>query len=128
MKKIFTLLSMAIAFSTSMAQTTTEQECALAVLLNGNPADPQQKVVTTIEDNGKYTLQLKDFILYSQGYPMPVGTITVEGVDAETADGITTLKTTQDITIASYSYSWREVGNLLANDFVHPLPLFHQLV
>ena len=62
MKKIFTLLSMAIAFSTSMAQTTTEQECALAVLLNGNPADPQQKVVTTIEDNGKYTLQLKDFI------------------------------------------------------------------
>ena len=103
MKKIFTLLSMAIAFSTSMAQTTTEQECALAVLLNGNPADPQQKVVTTIEDNGKYTLQLKDFILYSQGYPMPVGTITVEGVDAETADGITTLKTTQDITIASGS-------------------------
>lgn len=103
MKKIFTLLSLVIATITSMAQTTTDYSCALAVLVNGNPADPQQKVVTTIEDNGKYTLQLKDFILYDGGFPMPVGTITVEGIDAVTVDGTTTLKTTQDITIASGS-------------------------
>ena len=103
MKKIFTLLSLAMATITSMAQTTTELQSALAVLVNGNPADPQQKVVTTIEDNGKYTLQLKDFILYTQGSPMPVGTITVEGIESETVDGTTIIKTTQDITIASGS-------------------------
>ena len=44
MKKIFTLLSLAMATITSMAQTTTELQSALAVLVNGNPADPQQKV------------------------------------------------------------------------------------
>lgn len=103
MKKIFTLLSLAMATITSMAQTTTELQSALAVLVNGNPADPQQKVVTTIEDNGKYTLQLKDFILYTQGSPMPVGTITVEGIESETVDGTIIIKTTQDITIASGS-------------------------
>ena len=99
MKKIFTLLAVTISALSSMAQTTTDYSCALAVLVNGAPADPQQKNVTTVEDNGKYTLQLKDFVLYTQGSPMPVGTITVEGINAETTDGCTVLKTTQNITI-----------------------------
>lgn len=94
---------MAIASIISMAQTTTELQSTLAVLVNGLPADPQQKTVTTIEDNGKYTLLLTDFILYTQGSPMPVGTITVEGIESETTDGVTSIKTTQNITIQSGS-------------------------
>ena len=58
MKKLFTLLVSSLVSLASMAQTT-DYKCALAVLVNGAPADPQDMVVTTTKaDNGTYTLQL----------------------------------------------------------------------
>ena len=100
MKKLFTLLVSSLVSLTSMAQTT-DYKCALAVLVNGAPADPQDMVVTTTKaDNGTYTLQLKNFILYTQGQAMPVGTITVPNIQATEEEGDIVLKSEQNITIA----------------------------
>mgnify|MGYP001771714444 FL=1 len=100
MKKLFTLLVSSLVSLASMAQTT-DYKCALAVLVNGAPADPQDMVVTTTKaDNGTYTLQLKNFILYTQGQAMPVGTITVPNIQATKEEGDIVLKSEQNITIA----------------------------
>lgn len=99
MKKLFTLLVSSLVSLASMAQST-DYKCTLAILVNESPADPQDMVVTTTKaDDGTYTLQLKNFILYSQGQPMPVGTITVPNIKATEENGDILLSSEQNITI-----------------------------
>lgn len=102
MKKIFTLIATSMVAAASFAQTTKDYNCALAVLVDGEAADPQEKVVSTTFADDKYTLELKNFILYTQGQPMPVGTISVPDI-AYTIDedGDTIISTKQNITIAN---------------------------
>lgn len=103
MKKIFTLIASSMMAFASMAQTTTNYNCALAVIVDGEAADPQDMVVSTTKaTDGTYTLELKNFVLYTAGEPLPVGTINVPNIKAEIdEDGDTILNSKQDITIAN---------------------------
>ena len=79
MKKIFTLLALVCC---SLSVLAEDYKCNLAVWVNNIAADPQQmNISATKQGDGKYTLELKNFILYSEGAPMPVGNITVNDIE-----------------------------------------------
>lgn len=65
----------------------------LKVNVNGDDADPSKVSISiTKQDDGKYTLSLKNFYLVSAGDGMPIGTITVKDIEGEEKDGYTSLK------------------------------------
>lgn len=100
MKKLFTSIAVALCSLTTMANVYTN--CPLTVTVNGGPMDNDPIDVTvTKQDNGKYTLELKDFTL--TGMYMPIGTIKVADVDATECGSTTVLSTEQTITIAAGS-------------------------
>lgn len=96
MKKIFTLLALAL---TSMSMLAKDYTCPLTVNVNGAEM-PVGNVSVSVDEqsNGKYTLSLRNFSL---GEIMPVGNIIVKDVDALTCGNVTALNTQQDITIAA---------------------------
>lgn len=97
MKKLFTTVAFVLCSMSLMAKDYT---CPLVVTLNGEAAGVPEDVPVDVtkQDNGKYTLTLKNFVL--GGY-MPVGTIVVTDVDATTIGSTDILTTQKNITITA---------------------------
>lgn len=122
MKRFFTSLLATAAFAVS--SMATDYKDMMTVSLDGNPTTPTETTISVEKtDDSGYTLSLKNFVLYTtsgdQVYPMPVGTIVLENVEAVTKGDVTTLKTSQDIEIAegddpTYEGLW--IGPGLSSD------------
>ncbi|NPD91534.1 calycin-like domain-containing protein [Xylanibacter muris] len=97
MKKFFTLLTVACA---SIAAMGTDYNGRLMVVINGS-ASPSQEATISVnkQDNGKYTLELNNFMLGTGADAMGIGNIRLENTDATELNGQTGLNTTQNITI-----------------------------
>lgn len=81
MKKLFTLALTALMSLAAMAET---YRCKLAVDVYGTPSDPMEiDLECTKNADGKYDILLKDFAFGT----IPVGDVTINGIDAATADG-----------------------------------------
>lgn len=87
MKKLFTLLTLVLMAVSCFATDYT-----------GDFTMDKNKSTKTIavnkQDNGKYTIILKDFSYKIIGINVPLGDITVSDIDGETTDGKTHLTTT----------------------------------
>ena len=122
MKRFFTSLLATAAFAVS--SMATDYKDMMTVSLDGKPTTPTETTISVEKtDDSGYTLSLKNFVLYmtsgDQVFPMPVGTIVLENVEAVTKGDVTTLKTSQDIEIAegddpTYEGSW--IGPGLSED------------
>ena len=94
MKKLFTLVAFALSALSMMAE---EYTCPLLVDVEGTQTTATQTVTVTKQDNGKYTLSLKNFKMGVQ----PVGNIEVKDVDAIMCGTTECLSTQQTIQIAA---------------------------
>lgn len=93
MKKIFTLITMAVMAMTAMAE---DYNGALRISLGGSDPMEQEGVISVTENEGKYTLSLKDFPF---GDP-PVGNIVLEDIEnTSTEEGVVVLKHNGTISI-----------------------------
>lgn len=93
MKKIFTLITTALFSLSLMAEDYT---CPLVIKMGGESmAVGDISVSVTKQDDGTYTMNLKNFMLGES----PVGTINLAGVSAETVGNTTVLATQQTIQI-----------------------------
>lgn len=103
MKKIFTLALVSLMSLTAMAET---YHCKLAVDVYGEPSDPMEiDLECTKNADGKYDILLKDFAFGG----MPVGDITINGIDAKTEEEQDYLTYDGTITLGG---SWAVVGPL----------------
>ena len=94
MKKIITLSALALMALTANAEDYTDQ---LSVALAGNPLGTQETTISVdAQDNGKYTLSLKNFQLAGLG---GIGNIVLSDVDATEKSGRTALAADQVIKI-----------------------------
>lgn len=126
MKRFFTSLLATAAFAVS--SMATDYKDMMTVSIDGNPTTPTENTISVEKtDDSGYTLSLKNFVLYvssgDQVYPMPVGTIVLENVEAVTKGDVTTLKTSQDIEIAegddpTYEGSWIGPGLSAQGDLI----------
>lgn len=126
MKRFFTSLLATAAFAVS--SMATDYKDMMTVSLDGNPTTPTETTISVEKtDDSGYTLSLKNFVLYmttgDQVFPMPVGTIVLENVEAVTKGDVTTLKTSQDIEIAegddpTYEGSWIGPGLSADGDLI----------
>ena len=86
MKKfLFTLTALCCA----MALNATSYTCHVKVVINSTVTEQEEVVVDVTENNGKYELNLKNFVLISEGAAMPVGNVTVTGVEGVDEHGFT---------------------------------------
>ena len=103
MKKLFTLALTALMSLAAMAET---YRCKLAVDVYGTPSDPMEiDLECTKNADGKYDILLKDFAFGT----IPVGDVTLNGIDAATADGQAYLTYDGTITLGG---SWAILGPL----------------
>lgn len=126
MKRFFTSLLATAAFAVS--SMATDYKDIMNVSIDGKPTTPTENTISVEKtDDSGYTLSLKNFVLYvssgDQVYPMPVGTIVLENVEAVTNGDVTTLKTSQDIEIAegddpTYEGSWIGPGLSAQGDLI----------
>lgn len=126
MKRFFTSLLATAAFAVS--SMATDYKDMMTVSLDGKPTTPTETTISVEKtDDRGYTLSLKNFVLYmttgDQVFPMPVGTIVLENVEAVTKGDVTTLKTSQDIEIAegddpTYEGSWIGPGLSADGDLI----------
>lgn len=100
MKKFFTLCAAACMASSMMA---TDYNGQLAVILNGQMADTHKTTISiNKQDDGNYTLSLKNFSMVSDADTMYVGNVELTGVKAEKNDeGFYEMETTQGIAITA---------------------------
>ena len=98
MKKI--LLSLA-ALCCCMALGATNYTCHLEVNVNGNLAEQEEVPVVVVEENGYYTLTLKNFVLVQDGVSLPVGNIEVSGVTGQDQYGYTKISLVKPIQITA---------------------------
>lgn len=96
MKKIFTLLLMTGCSFVSMATDYTDN---LEVIINGESIKQTATISVDKQADGKYTLELKNFMLNMGETPVGVGNIKLENVAGETENDVTTIKTFQTINI-----------------------------
>lgn len=96
MKKLFAI---AAATCCALALSATTYTCHLKVVINGEATEQEQVQVEVIENNGKYDLSLKNFVLWMGDFPMPVGNIAVSGVTGTDEFGYTTIHYKDDLTI-----------------------------
>lgn len=126
MKRFFTSLLATAAFAIS--SMATDYKDMMTVSLDGNQTTPTETTISVEKtDDSGYTLSLKNFVLYTssgdQVFPMPVGTIVLENVEAVTKGDVTTLKTSQDIEIAegddpTFEGSWIGPGLSAQGDLI----------
>ena len=103
MKKLFTLALTGLMSLAAMAET---YRCKLAVDVNGTPSDPMEiDLECTKNADGKYDILLKDFYFGT----MPVGDITINGIEAQTEKEFTFLTYDGTITLGG---SWAILGPL----------------
>lgn len=96
MKKIFTLISLFAAAATASAADYTDR---LEVTVNGVKSIQQSTISVDKQSDGKYTLKLNNFILNAGAQVMPVGNIVLTDVEGTEKDGLTAMKTEQEIFI-----------------------------
>ena len=80
MKKIFTLITMAVMAMTAMAE---DYKGAMTIQLGDGEPMEQESTISVTESEGKYTLSLADFSF--EGYPL--GDITLTDLQNEATDG-----------------------------------------
>ena len=100
MRRIFTslLLSAVTVFST----TATDFTDRLVVTLSGTTLPAEEYTITVeADEDGTYSLTLKNFILTSGSDYMYVGTINIEDVEATTDGDVISFNVSRNITIAS---------------------------
>ena len=88
MKKIIAMLA---AVCCSMALSATSYMCHLKVVINDVATEQDQVQVDVTQQNGTYSLNLKNFCLVADGVTMPVGNISVSGVEGVNEFGYTTI-------------------------------------
>lgn len=98
MKKILlTLLCAVCASFSAMADTYTDK---LIVTINEESTDPQDATVDlTLNDDNTFNFSLKNFVLWNEGAPMPVGNINLKNIPLETGDSYNTFSAEQEIMI-----------------------------
>lgn len=94
MKKLFTSVALALALMSASAENYT---CPLAINISGSVDMPAGDVTVSVtkQDNGKYTMDLKNFAMGDLG----VGNIHIENVEATECGNVTALETQQTIQI-----------------------------
>lgn len=96
MKKVFTLVTTIFCTLTALAVDYTDQ---LVVSVNGESTTQQATITLEVDENGDYTLSLKNFVLLTEDDIMPVGNITVTDLEPiKTNNGIV-LDTEEDVII-----------------------------
>lgn len=84
MKKIFTTLSLCCALGMGLEAQATEYTDQLEVVINNQLASQStDKISVSKNEDGTYTLTLKNFILVSGEEVIPVGTINIPSVSAK---------------------------------------------
>ena len=96
MKKLFTLIAATLS---SMSMMATDFTCPLSVAVDGVENPSGEVTVSVVENNGKYTFELKDFYLVMGEDQMAVGTIKVENITGEKCGIVESLSTQQTIRI-----------------------------
>lgn len=96
MKRIITLLVSVITTLSALATDYTDQ---LEVIVNGESATQNATISVTKQDDGKYTLNLKNFVLQSDDQTMGIGNITLTDIEGVEKDGVTTIKINKSINI-----------------------------
>lgn len=84
-------LAFVAAAGCAMALSATTYTCHVKVVINNTTSEQEQVQVDVNENNGAYDLNLKNFVLISEGVPMPVGNVTVTGVRGVDEYGFTKL-------------------------------------
>ena len=74
-----------------MALNATIYTCHVKVTINNEVSEQEQVQVEVNENNGAYDLNLKNFVLITEGVSMPVGNVTVTGVEGVDEYGFTKL-------------------------------------
>ena len=74
-----------------MALNATTYTCHLKVAINDIVSEQDQVQVDVNHENGMYNLSLKNFCLVTDGVTLPVGNITVTGVEGVNEYGYTTI-------------------------------------
>ncbi len=99
MKKIFTLIAMAVMAVSAMAQDSKTYTDNLSVTVAGMTNDSQASITITKQTEAdKYTIQLNQFSFMG----MLVGDVTMTDVTGTTdAEGFTNFSTTQEATITN---------------------------
>ena len=77
-------LAFVAAAGCAMALSATTYTCHVKVVINSTTTEQELVQVEVTENNGTYDLDLKNFVLQSEGAYMPVGNVTVTGVDGFT--------------------------------------------
>ena len=84
----------------ALAISATTYTCHVKVIINGESTEQDEVPVVITENNGLYSLNLNNFVLWMGNYPMPVGNIAISGVPGVDEHGYTTTKFTDNITIS----------------------------
>ncbi len=127
MKKfLLMMLAFCLVPVMGMAETKTYTD-NLVVTINGQTSDPQQATVNLV-DNGDatYSFVLKNFVLWMEGEPMPVGNIEVNGMTLIEENSYRSFTHTQTITIGPGDEGFQmEVGGelytLTADEWAGPM-------
>lgn len=99
MKKILASIMLLAGTITAMA---TDYSGTLTVVIDGSMAQPTSNQITLDEQqDGKYGLTLRNFILMQGGETMPIGNIVLQGIEAKDEQGKKLLETKQDIEIGA---------------------------
>ncbi len=97
MKKIFTILALAMGAITVSAEDFTD---VLTVDVNGAVSEQKATISLNKGENGKYVFSLKNFVLRAGGSSLGVGTIELSNVDTVSGNnGVLTLTTKQSVKI-----------------------------
>ncbi len=104
MRKLVTFLGASVL---SLAAMATDYTGNLTVSIN-EVNTSQQATITINENQGEYTLTLKNFILKLEGNELPVGNIVIDHVAGSTTGGVTMLYAdrTIQITEGDAGQSW----------------------
>ena len=97
MKRFYTTILCAVAAISSMATDYTDR---LLVLVNGEGTE-QTATISVTEQDGIYTLNLKNFILMNGDQPMPVGNVELTGIVPEKVGNALFLRAKQDINVTN---------------------------
>ena len=97
MKKLFTLMMLAIAVMTAKATDYTDR---LLVLVNGEGGE-QQATISVTKNGNLYDLNLKNFMLINGNTQLPVGNVELKGITPEQSGNAIFLRAKQDITVSA---------------------------
>ena len=121
MKKLLTSM---ILLAGSLTAAATDYSGTLVVVINESVAQPTNaSILIDKQDDGKYGLTLKNFILVKDGDEMPVGNIVLKDVEAANEQGMLVLETNQNIRIEDGDAEGVEVWYGPAITAADPIPV-----